>query len=255
LLESLMGSARPALLVKRLNSREPLQFSRAPTHLLDVAPTALALVNIDGEAPSVFQIAPEQRRARIFRHYSIPDLWTGEPIPYVEYTVGGPVRDAGQWRVSGIQDYRETPEAYAPLNNSTGNGFVMGAHLRELPGDDSSSWVTGRQLAFVIGIDNPALAHSLELRMRFPEWLSGQAFTVEFNGGPPWHSPQVQAGDAESWQSFSIPLDASRQLAGRNFVSLVFQQLEHPPDTDSWRGSALVESITVRQTDQVRAHQ
>jgi hypothetical protein len=220
-----------------------------------VAPTTLALVNIDREAPSVFDLAPEQRRPRIFRHYSIPDLWTGKPIPYVEYTVDGPVGDLSQWQVSDIQDYRATPQTYDPLNMATGNGFVMGAHLREPPDDDSSSWVTGRQLAFAIGIDKPGQAHTLELRMHFPEWLSGQSFAVQFNGGSAWHSPQVRASDNERWQNFSIPLDASRQRAGRNFVSIVFQQLNHPPDTDSWRGSALVESIRLTRTDQVRAHQ
>jgi hypothetical protein len=45
LLDTMTGSARPALLVKRLNSREPLQFSAAPTHLPDIAPTALACQN------------------------------------------------------------------------------------------------------------------------------------------------------------------------------------------------------------------
>ena len=255
LLGSLTGTARPALLVKRLNSREPLQFSTAPTHLRDVAPTALALLGIDSEAPSVFDLAPAQHRARMFRHYSIPDLWSGKPIPYVEYTVGGPARDASNWRVSDIQDYLATPASYAPLNKSTGAGFVMGAHLREPPDDDRSSWVTGRQLAFVIGIDDPDRAHTLELRMHFPAWLSGQAFTVEFNGATPWQSPQVQAGDEPFWQSFSVPLDTSRQRAGRNFVSIVFAQLSHPPDTDSWRGSALIESISLAPVDQARAHQ
>jgi Sulfatase len=255
LLESLTGSARPALLVKQLNSREPLQFSPAPTHLLDVAPTALALVGIRGAAPSVFEFAPEQPRARVFQHYSIPDLWTGKPIPYVEYTVDGAVRDAGEWQVSGIQDYRATPARYEPLNKATGDGFVMGAHLRAPPDDDRSSWVTGRQLAFAIGIDDPASPHVLELRMHFPEWLAGQSFALEFNGGPSWQSPRLRSDGDEFWQTFTIPLDVSLQRSGRNFVSVVFERLEHPPDTDSWHGSALVESIRVTPVDQVRAHQ
>jgi hypothetical protein len=91
--------------------------------------------------------------------------------------------------------------------------------------------------------------------MHFPEWLSGQSFTVQLNGGPAWHSPQARASDDPFWQNFSIPLDASRQRAGRNFVSIVFAQLNHPPDTDSWRGSAQVESIRLTRADQVRAHQ
>jgi hypothetical protein len=129
----------------------------------------------------------------------------------------------------------------------------MGAHLREPPDDDSSSWVTGRQLAFVIGIDDPARAYTLELRMHFPVAV-GTALAVQ-QRGPAWHSPKVQASDDPFWQNFSIPLDASRQQAGRNFVSLVFAQLNHPPDTDSWYGSAQVESIRLTPADQARAHQ
>jgi hypothetical protein len=91
--------------------------------------------------------------------------------------------------------------------------------------------------------------------VHFPEWLSGQSFTVEFNGGPPWHSPPMPVNADEFWQAITIPLDAARQRAGRNFISIVFERLEHPPETDSWRGSALVQSIKVTRTDQVRVHQ
>jgi hypothetical protein len=217
----LLGSltAPHAALLKRLNSRERCSSALRPPARrgadsagCGIEANAVGLRSRAGTAPGAEVPA-----------ISIPDLWSGKPIPYVEYTVRGPVSDASQWQVSDIQDYRETPEAYDPLNKSTGNGFVMGAHLREPPDDDSSSWVTGRQLAFVIGIDDPARPHTLELRFHFPAWLSGQSFTVEFNGGPPWHSSQAPAGGDEFWRSFSIPLDASRQRAGRNFVSLMLR--------------------------------
>jgi hypothetical protein len=173
----------------------------------------------------------------------------------VEYRVGGPAADGRQWQVNAIQDNHSAPTAFEPLNRPTGQGFVLGAHLRKSPGNNASSWVTGRQLAFAIGIDDPAQPHRLELRVHFPEWLAGQTFTVEFNGGPAWHSPPMPANADEFWQTISIPLDAALQRAGRNFVSIVFERLEHPPETDSWRASALVESIKVTRTDQVRAHQ
>jgi hypothetical protein len=253
--ESMTGSARPALLVKRLHSREPLQFSAAPTHLPDIAPTALDLVEIDSAAPSVFELEPGQDRARLFQQYSIPDFWSGAPIPYVEYRVDGPAADGRQWQVNAIRDNRSAPTAFEPLNRLTGQGFVLGAHLRKSPGNNESSWVTGRQLAFAIGIDEPALPHRLELRAHFPEWLAGQTFTVQFNGGPAWHSPRMPAKADEFWQTLTIPLDAAAQKAGRNFISIVFERLEHPPENDSWRASALVESIKVTRTDQVRAHQ
>jgi hypothetical protein len=174
----MMGSARPALMIKRLDSREPLAFSTAPTHLTDVAPTALALVGIGTDARSALDVGLEDRGPRTFRQYSIPDFWTGRPVPFIEFAVGRPAGDGSQWRVSAIQDYREPPTAYEPLNRPTGKGFVLGADLRKSMGNNRSSWVTGRQLAFVIGVADAAREHALLLRLHIPEWLSGQTFTV-----------------------------------------------------------------------------
>jgi hypothetical protein len=52
-----------------------------------------------------------------------------------------------------------------------------------------------------------------------------------------------------------VPLDVAHQRAGRNFVSVVFEKLAHPPDTDSWRGAALVQSIRIERRQQARTHQ
>ena len=250
----MLGSARPALLIKRLDSRAPLVFSTAPTHLTDIAPTALALAGIGTETPTPLGSGEEVRGPRKFRRYSIPRFWTGRPVPFVEFAVGSPAGDGSRWRVSAIEDYRKPPMVYEPLDQSTGNGFVLGADLRQPSDDTRSSWVTGRQLAIVIGVDDPAREYDLKLRLHIPEWLSGQAFTVEVNGGAPWQSPALAHDPEKFWQTVAVPLDIADQRAGRNFVSVVFEKLEHPPDTESWRGAALVQSVGIERR-QARTHQ
>ncbi len=249
LIKNLMGSGRPALLAKRLNNREPLQFSNARARLLDVAPTALALVEVESPAPSAFEIPDDLQRDRFFRRYSMADFWTGNPIPYVEYNVGQPANEGSQWKVTKIEDFGKTPTVFDPVNRPNAKGYVMGAHLRKSPGNDKSSWVIGRQLAFVIGLPGPARERTLDLKMHIPEWMPGQSFTAEVNGGSPWQSPPLNHDPDKHWQIFSIPLPADVQLVGRNFVSIVFRNVYHPPDTDSWAGSALVESIKVTDID------
>lgn len=256
----LAGSGRPTLLVKQVGSREPLGFSSLPTYLVDVAPTALELAGIDSPQRTAFEAPKVSDRIRWFRHYSIPNFWTGNPIPYVEYAVGQPASEGSEWPMSDIRDYGEAPSAYEPLNRSTGQGFVYGADLREEPTRNESSWVVGRQLAFVVGLGGAPRERRLELTLHIPEWLDGQAFTVQLNGGSPWHSGPLESQSEPYWRRIAIPLDLRVQAEGRNFVSVVFEKLLPPPDTDTWRGAAIVESIRVvdggiAAADQARAHQ
>lgn len=249
LIETLLGAGRPTLLVKRLDSRGPLEFSRRPTYSLEVAATALSLVGIDSREPSIFDIPERREGIRTFQRYSMANFWTGKPIPYVEYAVGQPANDGSQWAVSGIQDYREPPASYDPVNFATGEGFIRGAHLRKAPDTTESSWITGRQLAFVITLPASPRARVLELTLHFPEWMPAQSFTVTLNGGSPWHSPALHPDGDSFWQEISVPMEARDQKPGRNFVSIVFDQLYEPPDTDAWRSSGLIRSIRVTEPE------
>ena len=252
LILTLIGAGRPTLLVKRLNSRGPLQFSQRPTHSAEIAGTALSLVGVDGQQPSIFEVPEERGEIREFRRYSISQFYTGEPVPYVEYGVGQPASDAGNWAISGIEDYREVPAAYDPVNFATGSGFIMGAHLRQAPQPTDSSWITGRQLAFVIDLPGQPRPRTLEISMHFPEWMPKQSFTVALNDGEPRRGPTLSADVESKWQAISIPLAPGEQKPGGNFVSIVFDRLYLPPDTDTWRSSGLIRSIRVAEPPAAR---
>ncbi len=245
LYKGLMGSGRPALLVKNKHDREPLKFSKLPTSLVDVAPTALALAGIEGRNRSAFELQMQERRVRLFQHYSIPDFWTGDPIPYVEYEVGLPASDGRQWGVSDIRYFRQVPDAYDPVNRPNAKGYVLGARLRKSLGNNKASWITGQQLAFIIDLPAPSEPRVLELTLHLPEWMPEQSFRLQLNGGPVYSSPQLKPGD-DFWQLVSIPLRADQQREGGNFVSIVFNQLYDPPDSDRWKGAALIKSIRTR---------
>jgi len=238
----LMGSGRPALLLKKKNNREPLEFSDLPTSLEDVAPTALALAGIEGSGASVFDISMNEDRVRLFQQYSIPVFYSGDPIPYVEYQVGQPASDGSQWAVSKIRRYDEIPAGYDPVNRPNANGFVLGAKLRKSTGNNKASWISGRQLALIMDLPEPAAPGKLELTLHFPEWIPEQSLTVQLNDGPRWSSPRMTQGE-EFWQTVLLPLDVAQQKAGENFLSIEFEKLYPQPDSDAWKGAALIQSI------------
>ncbi len=124
-----IASARPALLIKPLQDSTPFRFSEAPTSLLDIAPTALQLVGLDGNytGQRILTMDIDPERTRNFQYDNVSDFWTGQPITYENYEVTGSTRDPTNWRLS----YRFSPdrgrEVYerpdAP-NSTQSEGFV-----------------------------------------------------------------------------------------------------------------------------------
>ena len=238
----LHGQGRPALLVKRRNNREHLAFSAAPTSVMDIHPTALKLVGMDSSGPSVFEITADEERERVFRVYSNAIFYTGNPVPYIEYRVGPDARNADQWEMTGIVNYREPPSAYDPVNRPNGEDFIYGAALRKSMGNNKSSWIPGRQLAFLIGLPNTDADRFLELSLQIPEWVGEQSFEVRFNDGEKWRSPILSFRD-EEWQTVHVPFPVRMQQAGSNFVSVLFDRLGSPENQEDWQASAKIRTI------------
>jgi hypothetical protein len=242
----LLATGRPALLVRQRGSQAPLAYSDAPTSMLDVFPTALKLAGLEAAQPSVFEIGLQQHRQRYYRIYPATDFYTGDPIRYVEYTIGHPATDGEQWELTDIRKNQPVPSGYDPVNRPNGKDYVFGASLHKSPGNNQSSWITGRQLAFVIELPEEPAQRSLALELHIPAWVGKQSFTVALNQGSEWHSPEMESTGGE-WQEVVLPWPAEGQKPGRNFVSVIFENLGNPPDNTNWQASAKIRSIHVRE--------
>lgn len=244
LYKGLLGSGRPAFLIKEMNNRTPLRISLTPTALVDVAPTALALAGIDSGKPSAFDFTEDSTRERFFTPYSISQLWSGKAIPHVVYRIRGPAWEGKEWELTDIRNFSEPPASYDPVNFTTADGYVMGASLDQSDPDKDTSWILGRQLGFVIFIDESLEAPVLELDLHFPDWIPEQSFTLQING---IETPGTWASaDAKNfWQTFSIPLDKKLLQHGQNFLAIRFEKTYSPPERTTWSAAALLKSIRV----------
>ncbi len=240
----LMGIARPTMLIKRKNVNAPLQINTAPTSLVDVAATALELVGIDSDKPSVMDLADIQKRERYFTPYKIAKLWSGEPVPFVRYRVEGPVSDGDQWILSDMTAFEDAPSQYEAVNFATAKEFLLGASLDRDQPDAESSWITGKQLSFLMHLPRSNRQQWLELVLGLPEWLPVQGLTIAVNGITD-EAQYVLDRTGEDWQIVRIPLDQSALREGNNFFDLHFEHTRPPPDEDHWHTSGMVKSIRV----------
>jgi hypothetical protein len=241
--EPLLGTGRPALLVKPSGARGPLSLSDRPSHLLNIAPTARTLAGLAPNGESVFDLPRTLPAARVFEHYPIGSFWSGDPVPYLQYAVGQPANDAGLWRLADMVNYATAPGAYLPVNKDTAKGYVHGARLRSSWGRDRWSWVRGRQLAFLL--DMPGLKRGrLELELWFEPWMHGQSADILVNGVRLVDDQALPAnGLFSAWQTLAVPVNAAQLRDGPDFVSILFgQSYPDPADAGSF-ASARIRSI------------
>ncbi len=243
----MVGSGRPTLLVKRKNDRAALLFSTTPTSLIDVAPTALALAGLESDQPDVAAFTGVKRRERYYTPFSIAELWTGEPIPFVRYRVDGPVNDGSEWRLTAIQPFAQAPEAYERVNYNTAHDFMLGAILDPNQPDIEETWIIGRQLGFLLNLPASTNQRALQITLNLPGWIGHQDFTLSVNGIPAEHSHHVQQGK-DYWQTIDVPLDSASLVAGNNFFSILFERTYRPPEWSDWSAAGLLKSIRVVET-------
>jgi hypothetical protein len=240
-----MGSGRPALLVKKQHQEGPLQFSDAPTSLVDVAPTALALAGLEPSAPSVMDLTPGTDRERYFTPYSIARLYSGESIPYVRYQVGVPVSDGRSWVVKDMTTFDLPPAEYVPVNFNTAEGFMLGAILDRARPDKDSAWIKSEQLSFVVTIPDPQAVNAIQVTLHLPEWIPIQKIRLQMNGGVPGELVEAKTQTQPFWQDVFLRFDPQQVLPGRNFVTLHFAQAYPSPKVENWSAVALLNSIRV----------
>ena len=240
----LLGAGRPAFLVKEMNSRAPLQFNRTPTSLVDVAPTALALIGVDNDQKSVFEFPESGPRERFFKPYSIPDFYGGNAIPHSVFKVGQSAWEGEQWVLTDIRSFSPPPAEYNPVNFNSAKDHMLGAILdREKP-DTDASWIGGRQLGFLIDIPESIQSPTLELVLQLQKWIPAQSFTVQINGSETAGSYRLALADG-SQQTVSVPMDRELIKPGRNFLSVLFERTYSPEGESIWQASAQLRSIRI----------
>lgn len=245
--EPLLGTARAALLVKEPHSRKPLAFNSAATEIVHIAPSALALAGLPAASPGIYDVPSSERRSRVFQHYQIGPFWSGNPVPYVEYEVQPAANDASHWKLNDMRGFSEAPAGYAPVNKKTARGFVHGAELRSTIGKNRSSWIRGRQLAFLIDLPSNSAGGQLEIELAFEDWMPQQSFSVRLNGGTAWHSGQVpkEQFDGE-FRPWLIPVQSSANREGPDFISLEFQSNHSRPDAPADFAAARIRDVKFR---------
>jgi hypothetical protein len=248
LYRGMIGSGRPALLVKELQRQGPLHFSHAPTSLVDVAPTALALAGLEADSPPVMALDPGEPRERYFTPYSIPDLYGGDPIPYIRYRVGHPVTNGRGWTVADMRTFQTPPTEYVPVNDQTARGFMLGAILDRSRPDKDSAWIKSERLSFVISIPDPHAVDAIQATVHLPEWIPTQKLRLRMNDGEFGEAVEIRTQAKPFWQDVYLEFDPHQVAPGRNFVTIEFEQAYSSPEVENWSATALLNSIRVSKT-------
>lgn len=249
--DPLLGNGRPALLVKAPGASGPLSFSDKPTDLLNIKPTALQLAGLPHEGQSVFEEGDKREQARVFQHYPVAAFWSGNPVPYLEYTVPQPANDAGNWKISDIRHYGPVPGRFEPVNRNTSKGFVYGARLRSSLGQNKSSLIRGRQLAFLVDIPLTGEDLALEIELQFASWMKNQSVRVQLNGATLYEQESISEKQKyETWIKLTMPVSTSLTRGGPDFVSILFEKLYPTPGTADEQAAARIRSIRVLKEDE-----
>ncbi len=241
----MMGSARPAFLIKEKHNNQPLVYSRVPTSLVDIAPTVLALAGFENEASpaSAFDFTDQSPRTRYYKRYARSEFFSKKPIPHVVYGVGNDVRDSDSWLIEQINAYRTAPSQYDPVNYSTGNNFIHGARFSRSEPDNDATWINGRQMAFLISLPQDSRGSPvLKFALHLPEWIPEQRMQVSINGVLVVEGLPVVMGK-DYWTQLSVELRVADLKPENNFVSVQFSHSSLPLGIKHWEAAAFIKSI------------
>lgn len=243
----MMGTARPALLVKSLDSRAPLKFSNSPTSLSDIAAITLSSVGVTSEKfpNSTLELPVKPDRDRYFYDYSVEKLsrWNDQPVPYDLYRVNGPVTDDRSWSLQNIYADRPAPQQFPLISHRTSSEFLRGVFLNPNDPDRELAWIIRKQFAFLIYIpENFPATGQLVVTFHVPEWVGKQTFKVRINDFDLPGGFEIQP-ESQFWQEVRINLPTQSRQPGNNLISIQFNKLVHSPRVENLAAAALLKSI------------
>lgn len=238
----LMGHARPTFMVKPPGAGHPLEFSDAPTLMVDVAPTALDLVGLSGdfEGQSALELQDGVQRTRTFRRVDMRTYWAGGKIAYNEFHIDGHVRDASNWQLVGIQVAEDAPSGYPRLKRAEVETFTRGLGFAKDDSGQRYSWVRGKEFAFLVS--SPEEFTRLVMSLHIPESIGDQIVSLSVNGKPVVENYSIERSGS-FWEDVTWLVDSDLFDRESNFIRIVFSGIGTDPKKKSRETSALIKTI------------
>lgn len=248
-----LGAARPTLMIKPMKNNNPFQISKAPTSLIDIARSALALAGLDSDAiadypgQSVLDIDPDAQRTRIFNRYTSADFWSGEPISNEVWKVDGASQNLENWSLQDVFYKHTAASDYAAINYGSAYESSRGFSLNRSKPDEESSWIGGSEFSILVGTSRPALPATIELELSLPDFMTAatQSFTVTVN-----HQQLEKTYTLDNqpgWTKMTVPLPDGLLLKGNNLVTLKFSETAKPENRDDWYTAGKVKRFSLVQ--------
>ena len=222
--EHLLRGACPLLMVKRRDSRGPMQVSRAPAELGDIPATVFAELDLDGvdRGPSLFELHENDERVRLHKYYRFSGWGRDFIVPMTESRVTGFAWDANSWAPSSRDLNRQATEA----SSGALVIFGQGGNLSDFKHEGwSGAEFQGRRLV------GDAATVSLPLREGMPDQVltvltrpfmdEGEPYWISLHAADRllgvWRHPQEQP----TLHSVLVP---AAMLAGRNVLEVRMQR-------------------------------
>ncbi len=244
-----LGPSRPAFMIKPLNANAPFRVSELPTYFLDIAPTALDLVGIEGNfaGEAVSRIDPDAKRPRYFMRFNSREFWDGKPISYVTWKVDGPVQDLGHWSLDAMFDRHLAPHAYPAVNYDSVSDTSRGLSLNRANPDAEYAWIAGSEFSLLLGTEHPAKAAVIEMKLMMPDFMDEdvQSFTLELNHRALPKTYKLKK--STQWTAFRIPVPAGVLHKGNNFLTVRFSHTAQSSHRKNWRTAGKLKSLSLVQ--------
>lgn len=245
----LLGAARPLLFVKPLKNNKSLEVSNLPTSLLDIAPTALGLVGLDGNytGKSVMTIEPGSQRDRLFYRYEYDEFWSGEAVSHDTWLVNGAVADLSNWSLQDIFYNKSAPSAYPAINYNALSKTSRGLSLNQSEPDSEAAWIGGASFSILVGTQRPGDLATITLAMRLPAFMNEkvQTFSVDINNQA--LEQKYSLNKDEDWSQIEIPVPGKLLRKGNNLITLTFVHTAKPEEHKNWHTAGELRSFKLLQ--------
>ncbi len=244
-----LGASRPALLVKPLQSRETFQLSESPTYLLDIAPTALDLVGLDGDyqGQSVLTIDPAVQRIRTFNWYTSWEFWSGDPISYDTWQIDGAVSDVRNWTLQDLYYKSFAPNDYPAINFNTVYATSRGFSLNRATPDAEYAWIGGSEFSILVGVEQPDTPSSIKLSMILPDFMTVQTQIITIFVNHQILGETLSLKKDKDWTQLELAIPGGLLKQGNNLITLKFSETAMPKDRDDWHTAGKLKSFRLVQ--------